>query len=418
MLTLNDCSSNKLKQVLQSFRSSGEDYGDDAVGYVQVRRSGGVCEVAARVTPEHKVTSKPYRVHVMINEVQEEIIEAKCLDCTAAEGQCKHAAAFLSWLSRRSAKKSVTSTVSYWKKAKLSTVTSASKTTNLKGLRPMPRKSVPPTTDIGDQFFAGVLAGAHSSTVGQIFDFFGNYNKRGEELAVDNLLQSFLKEQCGEVTCEQFLQYAKSKMTPELCKAIQQETTAQAQSSLWHIIRFARITASKAYTAAHQSTEKISSFVMSVLGAAKVKDTMAMKRGRELEPVVISALRKQIGNIIQSGIILSPDHPVLGASPDGLTADGQAVVEVKCPVSEKSFSRYINKNGTVAARYIAQLQMLMYMSGRNSAFFCVASPQFEINKIITIKKIYYDQEYCKTLLHKCQTFWEQTVFLELYKSYK
>lgn len=157
---------------------------------------------------------------------------------------------------------------------------------------------------------------------------------------------------------------------------------------------------------------------MSVLGAARIKDTAAMKRGRELEPAVVNALKQQIGDIVQCGIILSPEYPALGASPDGLTADGQAVVEVKCPASEKSFSRYIKRDGTVAARHQAQMQMLMHMSGRSSAFFCVASPQYEVDKNIAIVKVLYDQEYCKKLLLKCQRFWENTVFLELCRSYR
>ena len=74
------------------------------------------------------------------------------MDCTAAKGQCKDAAVFLSWLSRHSAQKSVILTNFYWKKAKLWNVTSAVKTTNLKRLCPVPRKSVASTTTIDDQF--------------------------------------------------------------------------------------------------------------------------------------------------------------------------------------------------------------------------------------------------------------------------
>ena len=40
------------------------------------------------------------------------------------------------------------------------------------------------------------------------------------------------------------------------------------------------------------------SVVMSMLGAAMLKDTLAMKRRKELEPVVLSGLRKQIGDIM------------------------------------------------------------------------------------------------------------------------
>ena len=39
-------------------RSSRESYGDNAVGYVQVKRNGNVCTVKASVTPEHNVRKK------------------------------------------------------------------------------------------------------------------------------------------------------------------------------------------------------------------------------------------------------------------------------------------------------------------------------------------------------------------------
>lgn len=130
-----------LLRCVLSFRSAREDYGNDAIGYVQLRRTGGQCEVAARVTPEHKVSSCPYRVHVIIDEETQSIVDAKCKDCAAAEGDCKYAIAFLGWLERQSSKKSVTSTTSYWKKARLSSVTTETKTTPLKSLRTKPRKT-------------------------------------------------------------------------------------------------------------------------------------------------------------------------------------------------------------------------------------------------------------------------------------
>ncbi|KAK3883296.1 hypothetical protein Pcinc_012333 [Petrolisthes cinctipes] len=97
-----------------------------------------------------------------------------------------------------------------------------------------------------------------------------------------------------------------------------------------------------------------SQLVMSIIGATKLKDTAAMQRGRELELKVLLELEKQIGCIKQSGVIFDRDLPVLGASPDGITSNGMAIVEVKCPTSEKSFRRYIKKDGTPAAKHVAQ----------------------------------------------------------------
>ncbi|KAK3877365.1 hypothetical protein Pcinc_017920 [Petrolisthes cinctipes] len=345
-------------------RSVGEDYGDDAVGYVQLQRKDGMCEITARITPEHRVTTKPYRVVAVINKKEEEILEVKCQDSAAAQGPCKHAAAFVGWLLRLSGEKSVTSVKSYCNKARLSNVTIETKSTSLASLKKKAKRSSAAVQDIGEQFFREVLALPSQS--GLIYDYYGNNPQHLELFGIDQLLQAFYKEQTGVLTSDGFLQFCKVKMTSDICKLIEKETVAQSKSSLWHALRFARITASKAYSVA-TAVQSNSQLVMSIIGATKLKDTAAMQRGRELEPKVLLELEKQIGCIKQSGVIFYRDLPVLGASPDGITSDGMAIVEVKCPTSEKSFRRYIKKDGTPAAKQVAQVQMLMHMARKNTA---------------------------------------------------
>ncbi|GBP16408.1 hypothetical protein EVAR_9989_1 [Eumeta japonica] len=75
-------------------RSSRESYGDDAVGYVQLKRESNICTVKCRVCPEHKVRSKPYTVTIIVDEKNSVIISSQCHDCAASAGGCKHAVAF------------------------------------------------------------------------------------------------------------------------------------------------------------------------------------------------------------------------------------------------------------------------------------------------------------------------------------
>ncbi|KAK4875831.1 hypothetical protein RN001_012253 [Aquatica leii] len=100
-------------------KSARESYGDDAIGYVQVKRTGDTCTVKCRITPEHRVRSKPYHCSLECDEKEREIMSVLCEDCAASKGGCKHAVAFLMWLHRRSEEPSTTSIKCYWKKSKL-----------------------------------------------------------------------------------------------------------------------------------------------------------------------------------------------------------------------------------------------------------------------------------------------------------
>lgn len=183
-------------------------------------------------------------------------------------------------------------------------------------------------------FLKDILENAPVGTTGLLF----HYNTEPHEvegLGIDSLLQEFFKTHTGEADCHQFFQFCREKMTDELCTLITKDTVSQATSPLWHALRFARVTASKAYDVAHSSGNIDSSLVMSVIGSSKLNDTDALKRGRELEPLVLKELKTQIGNIFRTGIFLTPRHPVLGASPDGITKDDECIVEVKCPTTTK-----------------------------------------------------------------------------------
>ncbi|XP_017298545.1 uncharacterized protein LOC108252092 [Diaphorina citri] len=106
-----------------------------------------MCTVKGRITPEHRLRATPYNVICVIDEENEEIIDAQCEDCPASEGGCKHKIAFLMWIHRRSEEPTPMEIQSYWKKSTLSSA----------GLAPLllssisKRKEPEPSCSIGER---------------------------------------------------------------------------------------------------------------------------------------------------------------------------------------------------------------------------------------------------------------------------
>ncbi|KAL3287730.1 hypothetical protein HHI36_002194 [Cryptolaemus montrouzieri] len=82
--------------------SARDNFGDDTVGYVQMKRTGNTYTVKCRITPEHRVRTKPYHCSLVCDENEEEILNLTCVDCATSKGGCKHAVALLIRLHRRS----------------------------------------------------------------------------------------------------------------------------------------------------------------------------------------------------------------------------------------------------------------------------------------------------------------------------
>lgn len=59
----------------------------------------------------------------------------------------------------------------------------------------------------------------------------------------------------------------------------------------------------------------------------------------------------------------------MGASPKGITDDGQYIVEVQYPTTLKIFLKYIKEDGSLAAKHLAQVHMLILITGKKRLTF-------------------------------------------------
>jgi putative phage-type endonuclease len=75
----------------------------------------------------------------------------------------------------------------------------------------------------------------------------------------------------------------------------------------------------------------------------------AIRWGRKYEPVAAEVYSRRTGTSVHEfGLLIHPDLPGFGASPDGITCDG-VMLEIKCPYSRRL-------DGTVPRAYYAQIQ--------------------------------------------------------------
>ncbi|KAK5639483.1 hypothetical protein RI129_011221 [Pyrocoelia pectoralis] len=374
-------------------KSQRENYGDSAIGYVELKREGSLCHVRGRVCPEHRVRSKPYTVECFVNEEDEEVTKVGCEDCAASAGGCKHAVAFLMWLHRRSEEPEPTATVCYWKKSVLSQVGSSVKFATTKDMK---SPSTEYTFGDTENFYRRVIEQlAESQCVTQISAHTGL--RIYDRVSMHQLILSFVKTDQFHV--DDFLEFASTTMTVDECQNVANNTQSQSECRLWSEMRYCRITASKIHEISHCNTEK-GVLVEQLIGTSKVKHTEAMDRGHSVK---------------NCGLILDPSFPVLGASPDAIGAD--FVVEVKCPTSIKTELNYI-KDGKINNRYLAQIQLQMFMCKLEKGYFCMAKHDFETTKNMEIILVEYNEGFIMDLINRSMLFWKKNIFPILINSAK
>ncbi|GBP75135.1 hypothetical protein EVAR_42378_1 [Eumeta japonica] len=147
--------------------SARQSYRNDAVGYVQLHRNANLCTVKCKISPEHKVRSKPYSATMVVDEKNGVIVSVDCHDCAASQGGCKHAVAFIMWVHRRSKEPSCTSVECYWKKSRLSKVGTTLKFVTSKELSKGVLKSYLPDPSVLSDFleFLGQITASKAHDV-------------------------------------------------------------------------------------------------------------------------------------------------------------------------------------------------------------------------------------------------------------
>lgn len=368
--------------------------------------------------PERKVRSKPYsqECKLTVDEQEEEIKSVVCHDCPASEGGCKHAVAFLMWCHRRSEEPPCTAVECYWRKSTLSKVGSSIKVLLAKDIK-MKRKASSQTTEVIpnksviEMFVTECKKRKINSC--QLLKHEADYiAKKTNMLSLHYLMCKFNEG----LDCNLFLSKISNVFNDINIKNAEKETRHQHKTAFWYELRYGRITASKCYEVSKCKTVD-GSLVAAILGA-RTPLTSSMKRGQILEEKVRKTVEQKIGHKIEKcGLFISEEFPMIAGSPDGILHNKSTLVEIKCPISEKTFKTYI-QDGAVTKKYLAQVQMQMFCAKVDESIFCVANSNFENSNNVSIIKVQYDENFVRELLDSVLTFWKTNIYPILYESTK
>lgn len=100
-------------------------------------------------------------------------------------------------------------------------------------------------------------------------------------------------------------------------------------------------------------------------GRATTKVTPAMQRGTDLEPAARAAYEAQTGLVMQPLVLQDGAY---SASLDGMTLEGDLILEIKCPVRGSRSDLWQDVSaGKVPENYMVQIQHQLMVSGSETA---------------------------------------------------
>lgn len=78
--------------------------------------------------------------------------------------------------------------------------------------------------------------------------------------------------------------------------------------------------------------------------------------------------------------------------------------------------KYITAEKKIFNRYLAEIQLQMFMYKMKKGYFCMARHNFETSNDVIIIPVIYDEEFIMNLIQKSMEFWKRNIFPILYSA--
>ncbi|XP_017484376.1 PREDICTED: uncharacterized protein LOC108373040 [Rhagoletis zephyria] len=406
--------------------SSNSNNVDLRVDFVQVRRAGDVFDLRAVVFPA--ATGGNHEAHInvdlKVDEKKDEISETKCDQCTKKES-CPHILAFIFWLHRKSTDTDAPAIRDYWG----SEIEALAEEERVEALR------------IRDIFACDELrleadleAAAVSEPEGQAF-----FDTVLDEMENLGLRDSALYRHCRSVLDEfeplfihhimldasnngvkdsrSFVQHMEDQAKEGLFERLAEVSKTSYKTPIWLETQYMRLRCSLIHRVASRKDSLEDENIIDLLFCKEREYNAEEKQQLKQHKRFILKQTEKLENKTYSecGLLLNESYPYICASPDGITDDH--IVEIKAPKTDEEFEKYLEGRETIAPKYMAQIQIQMYMANVTKALYCVLSPTFDTNGALHYVWVQADMEFVASLLGAAEDFWKDVVFPRLVKIY-
>ena len=388
-----------------------------------------------------------------------------CAHCTCMAGigeVCSHVGAILFYIDcqvKRRENKTVTDEKAYWmlpssinkvasksvqeidftsaktKKRKLDEVIESETVINSgPKQRKMPHTLEPSKEELDSLFFNLHRGGSNSAILAVVPQYADSYRPKALSQNFPQVLTELYEENFSSMSKEEtesriedvFKNLAVSEEEARNCQIATQQ---QAKNKLWFNFRAGRITASRAKRACRTSSENPSKSLITDIcyPFAKAFSNKATKWGCEHEQDAKNEYLKTMSGKHQNltwhdtGLVINPLYPFMGASPDGkVTCDccDDVLVEIKCPFCKRSESvtddidclQSVDGQLTLNRdhAYFYQVQCQLLLVGLQFCDFVVWTERDFFHQRISI-----EPDFCTDMVNKCTVFFKKAILPEI-----
>lgn len=132
-------------------------------------------------------------------------------------------------------------------------------------------------------------------------------------------------------------------------------------------------------------------------------ENQAMRDGTEREPLARAAYEVKTGAWVSEVGLILHDSIEAGGSPDGLIGD-DGCLEIKCPALATHLEYLRLPEGACPAKYVAQVQGQLWLSGRAYCDFVSFHPDFPEALQLVIRRVLRDEKYIAGLALAVELF--------------